>query len=842
MPEIDRRYERAALAGVPGLSRRIRLTLAGMVAERVAACFWPAWSALLATLVVWKLAPLGGIEIANLAWTIPALLCAALAVTGLARFQIPSRSEAVARMDSHTPQRPLEMLGDRQASGLDDAGSRQLWLLHQERTAIAAGTARPVPPDMRLASRDCWSLRYIAATAFVIAFLFAPDVQMVVSSDTSANETAGIVDAVPVGAFDAWIEPPTYTGASAIYLNETAGDAPLPVPAGSRLSVRTYGNPEDYSISASVSRTAGAAEDLPEWTIDQDGWFELEAVGGELFRREFIAVPDEPPTVALTSGIQTGPFGRTFIGFTLEDDYGIADAQLDVRLDPKMVERSYGLELDPEGELSRQYGMPLPYGRQGRKIETEFSGDFSDHPWAGLPVELVAMASDSAGQTASLAFPVSAMPGRVFFNPAATSVVEQRRDLLWNRENSDRVSRVLRAISQDPSEDFENYSAYLTTKISINLLEAERGEILKDDVRDAVENLLWNTAIELEEGDLGNSRMRLAEAAQRLADAIDRGASREEIMRLEEEYRRALEQFMAELAKMAQQAGEQAGQDEQSFAEFGEMREIDQSMLQRMMEQLARLLAEGRTAEAGLLLEQLRRLTENMVASRRSGPGSGGGLQQSMQGFGGTLQRQQGLADEAFRMLQEGQGEGSIGSGQPTAREQGQGMSADGELGPGQGSGVAERQEALRQELRQQMRRLADQGLNNRDAYRDFEQAARAMTRARDQLNRNEFEGALLEQSEALEALGRGIRSLGREQDERTGASYGGPPGSGEVATDPLGRRRGGRFAGVGSLLVPDELVRRRSQELRQEIRRRVGEPERTEFERDYLKRLLDLY
>ena len=406
--------------------------------------------------------------------------------------------------------------------------------------------------------------------------------------------------------------------------------------------------------------------------------------------------------------------------------------------------------------------------------------------------------------------------------------------------------RLLRSLTHEPEDLFKSPSTYLTTRVALGILLSGIDEGPPNEQRSTVAEILWKTALALEEGDLASRRAMLADAAERLADAIRRGAPEDELARLEEEYRRALEQFLSELAQRPQEGFEEG---DLNPGQFADVQEFDQSIIEQMMEELARMLAEGRTEEAARLLDKLRRMTENMVAARPGQQNPGGQFSQSMQGLGGTLERQQGLADEAFRLLQErrmqegaGLAEGNVGSSGGLGRGQDHFGEGTGNSGSGGEGEVAQRQERLRQELRRQLRELANQGIDNRQAMDSLEQAARAMTRARDRLRSNELDEALGEQAEAIRQLGAGIRSLGQQFASQSEDGYGGPPGTGFVDTDPLGRRRGSGGAGIGGMHVPEEFARRRSQEIRQEIRRRIGEPDRSELELDYLRRLLTQY
>jgi hypothetical protein len=82
------------------------------------------------------------------------------------------------------------------------------------------------------------------------------------------------------------------------------------------------------------------------------------------------------------------------------------------------------------------------------------------------------------------------------------------------------------------------------------------------------------------------------------------------------------------------------------------------------------------------------------------------------------------------------------------------------------------------------------------------------------------------------------LQQAARDALEQLGA--GGQGGVGLLPRDPLGRpQRGTGFGDDGTTRVPDRAELQRSRQLRDEIRRRAGETQRPEPERDYLRRLL---
>ncbi len=120
-----------------------------------------------------------------------------------------------------------------------------------------------------------------------------------------------------------------------------------------------------------------------------------------------------------------------------------------------------------------------------------------------------------------------------------------------------------------------------------------------------------------------------------------------------------------------------------------------------------------------------------------------------------------------------------------------------------------------------------------------------------DQAERDLREGALANaidnQSQAMEALREGMRSLGEAlaQEERNQQHGQGMQESDRRANDrdPLGRNQGSNgTTGSDERADLNGDAYGRARELLDEIRRRSGETARPEVERDYLKRLLDRF
>jgi uncharacterized protein (TIGR02302 family) len=446
------------------------------------------------------------------------------------------------------------------------------------------------------------------------------------------------------------------------------------------------------------------------------------------------------------------------------------------------------------------------------------------------------------------------LPGRRFFDPLAAALIEMRRDILWNRINAPRAVQILKAVTHAPDGFIRHDRAFLRLRVLMRNLEAKEASLSVED-RDALAEELWTIALMVEEGNLQSALDRLQRAQDRLQEAIENGASQEEIDQLMREMQQALNEYMRELAEEAQR---NPGDQQQSEMMQGQMMSGDQ--LQEMLDELQRLMEEGKTAEAAELMEQLRQLMENMqVVQGQPGQGQGQGSpgQQGMQDLGEALRDQQELSDDAYRDMQRGEGGQQPGdeqqgeNGQEPGQEPGQGQ--DGEQ-DGQGSGqegtLTERQRELRQRLGQlENGQLPGDGTEQgEEGRRNLDSAGRAMEEAEEALRRGDLDGALDRQAEAMEAMRDGLQNFGealaQEQRENRDAQGGEQDfGSADPAgRDPLGREPGdtARIGSDQNMVQNDPNAR--AQELLDEIRRRSGDLARPSEELDYLKRLLQLF
>ncbi|WP_422025579.1 TIGR02302 family protein [Roseovarius sp.] len=851
------------------LRRPLSLTWAGLIAERLVRAFWPFWTVLAATAaaLILGLQDLLPVEVVWVGFVLAGLGLIGFAIHGAMRFRWPRRQEAVDRMDSVMPGRPLAALGDRQAIGGGDPASEALWQAHLRRMAERASAARAVEPDLALAPRDPFGLRYVALLGLVVALLFGS--VMRVGSVSQMGPGSG-PDIATGPAWEGWIEPPTYTGLPSLYLNDQKGE--IRVPEGSRVTVRLYGEVGALSVAETVSgRTedVGAATDTEHsFVIVSDGTLSIDGPGGKTWT--IVAIPDREPQVSLVSeGAKTTFDGQMSQPFKAEDDHGVVAGKAIFRLDLDAVERRYGLATEPEPREPISIDLPMPITGDRAEFTETLIENLSQHPWAHLPVTLELEVSDAAEQAGQSAPEEMKLPARRFFDPLAASVIEMRRDLLWSRDNARRVAQVLRAVSHAPEEGlFRSETAYLRLRVILRRLETLTAhDSLTTEARDEVAQALWDLALVLEDGDIGDALERMREAQERLSEAMRNGASEDEIARLMQELRDATQDYLRQKSQQAQRDREQQ-QGDQQLSE--NMMMLNQQDLQDMMDRIQELMEEGRYAEAEQALQEFQEMMENLrITEGQQGQQGDNPGQEAMEGLAETLRDQQGLSDQAFRDLQEQfnpnsqqgqsqQNEGRDGSqGRGQSHQQGQGDQQGQGNQPGQQQGqngqqgqqgtLADRQEALRRELERQRGNLPGAGSEAGEAAREsLDRADQAMRGAEDALRQDDLAEAIDRQSEAMEALREGMRNLGEamaENNQTQGAQGQARGQFGDQQNDPLGRAPGqGSQVGTQDNLLQGEDVYRRARELLDEIRRRSGEGERPDVELEYLKRLLERF
>jgi hypothetical protein len=443
--------------------------------------------------------------------------------------------------------------------------------------------------------------------------------------------------------------------------------------------------------------------------------------------------------------------------------------------------------------------------------------DLTAHPWAGSTVRLTLVARDDAGQEGRSAPVEVKLPARVFRDPVARAVVEQRARLAVDANNANAVANALDAMAIAPEKGLKDLPAYLVLRSAYYRLQTARND---DGLRDVVD-YLWSIALGLEDGDLSLAAEQLRSAQDALRQALENGATDAEIERLTQELREAMQRFMQALMEQARKNPQTANQPPDPDARM--LRSED---LERMLDQIENLARTGARDAARQLLSELQNMLENLQTGQpMMSDQNGQEMMQSLEDLGEMIRRQQELMDKTFRAER---GDSQEGGGKATKEELEEALRQ-----------LREGQEGLQQSLQELMGRLGELGM---DENGKLGQAGEAMGRAAEALGKGQPGGAVGSQGQALDALRQGAQGLAQQFANR-GQGGGLRTGEGMPNEDPLGRPQRTRGPDLGdSVKVPDEIDTQRAREILDAIRKRLGETGRPEVELDYLERLLDRF
>jgi hypothetical protein len=125
---------------------------------------------------------------------------------------------------------------------------------------------------------------------------------------------------------------------------------------------------------------------------------------------------------------------------------------------------------------------------------------------------------------------------------------------------------------------------------------------------------LWAMAVQLEDGNVSETEKQLRAAQDALREALERGATDEEIKKLMDELRAALDKFMQALAEEMRKNPQMARPLDRNQA-----RELRPQDLRSMLDRMERLARSGARDAAKQMLDQLRQMLDNLQTARPGG-------------------------------------------------------------------------------------------------------------------------------------------------------------------------------------------------------------------------------
>lgn len=815
----------------------------------------------------------------------------------------PSLAAARRRVeeDSELAERPYEALEDAPAQG--DAWGGALWRAHQARMRARLAAAKARRPKAALAALDPMALRGVLLIAGIAGVLVAGDRlgQRLGDAFSPAFLMAGVsgLDA------EAWIEPPSYTGRAPVFLTAATQARPAPAGSTAVLRVTGARRAPRAQFVDEQGRTTipleamGAGVFSGKTALSRSGTLR---VGGRSWR---IAIVDDlPPRVAFVDEPKSGPRQELAFSYLAEDDYGVTELALRVTLAETGEAFDSALAVPARAAAEGKDSVDLTqHPWAGRKVAVALvARDALGQMGVGAPVEMIlperVLVDPLARAVAEQRKQFFLAAGEAYAPPPEGAAPLTAPDIAARPPfrmggDGERIARAPAALQRMKeavalvSKAPELFADDPVVQLGLAYVEGRLRDAKAMADLGGMPDVLWDLALRAEGGDLADAERAMRAAEKALADALARGAEQAEIDKLMEAYQNSVQRYLEALRREALENG----LAEMPGGAGGGMMSKDE--LAEMLKALEELAATGSRDDARRLLSMLAELLANLEMKLVAGEGGEGSesnsaLREELEKLGDLIGRQRELMDQTFAK-REGReeeeekpqakdepsgeraaGEKAEGEGERQAAQQGQkgeegqagekgenrekgekGFGAggepreEGEGGQGRGS-LAQRQGGLGDEVGE-----LREGLGPReggDARSGLAEAEEAMRAAEGALGAEALDRALDAQGRALEGLRAGAEELAKRAAEaeqaRRGERGGGEQAgqAGQTGRDPFGRRSGFGGFGEGGVKVPDEMERRRAREILDELRKRAGETERPEPERNYIRRLIDRF
>jgi uncharacterized protein (TIGR02302 family) len=752
--------------------------------ERLLQRLWPLAFMVTASMLV-ALSGLPAFLPAGLHLVVLAGLAAAL--TWQVRQQIhatprPSCAEAERRIEAASGLRhhPYATVIDHPALGADDAEASRLWQLHREQALIAlVRPQRAGWPHLPQALRQSLPM---LATVLTVAVLWtgAQTGARLAAAVTPDVRIPGLTVAPPVAA---WLEPPAYTGQPSQSLPLDGQAQP---PAGTVLRVMV----QHSWLTPRLHAGTGAAQLLEPLAGTDNGFtlaLPLTASGAYRLttglvtaaRWDITLAADGMPRIALREPPQPERDGTVRLSYAAQDDYGVVTVWAILR--QAVPADSQTATQQVRVELAR-----APEDARQPELAGSSFLDLTAHPWAGSSVTIQLEAVDAIGQFGQTPPVAMTLPERHFTHPVARQLAGLRKQLLQDfSAAADPSASQLAELLGAPADLGDDLTAYLALRVAyLQILRAAGGQ----DVPPAIPPLLWETALRLETTTPEGADARVRQAEETLRQALENpGSTPEEIQQAFTELTEALQDYLNQLQNSAAFLPPDTAQNLTGAAAQN---------LNDMLQALQQMAMRGDRDQARQALDALKQLTDAL----RQAQADPERAQQTL----AALQELAQLAGDQAALSE------ALTGAKPEDLNQ-----------------HGKQQDALQQRLQALQGKLAELGLQPPPS---LDQAGKAMQEAARALTSGAREQGEQQAATAADLLAGGMdQMLQSLQQGGTQFLSLGQPGGGT-----------GRAATSG-LKVPDD-PRTRLRQILDTLRARANDPARPPEEREYLRRLLDVF
>ncbi|WP_419903688.1 DUF4175 domain-containing protein [Kiloniella sp.] len=751
------------------------------------------------------------------------------------KFQLPNRRDAYRRLEqtNNLSHRPLSSISDRPLKASKEG--LFLWLQNKKRLANSLSSLRISPPRPLLFQLDPYGFRSLIVVGLFISVFSFDKWEIRISSAFELDRLIPAESETGV-SYSMWLTPPDYTGNSPLFFDHNFSiPEQVDLPQGSRAIVQVHGLdrlPDIQLANTDIAvKKTGEMSHEGNFLVEESGELSITNSFRTILKTNLNLITDQKPEITLLEAPIESDQGLLKIAFETRDDYGTTSLEI-----------SFWQKDIAQAEVIK---LPLP-SSQIKLYQSEYYLDLTDHLLAGEQVWFQLSVLDALEQKGQIEPIQITIPERYFSHPLAKHLVKLRKDLN-EPNNKGNVIAVLAGLVKRPH--YYDYDSLVSLTMTI-----AGKHLIFDSSKEAVQqsqNILWRTALHLEDGRLTSVQRELRDIQQQLREALSSQADPDEISQLMDKLQQAVDSLLSTMLEKFLDDPEQAQTPPDGS------QSLDSKDLQKMIDQ-ARMLAEnGSMDEALQLLSELQNMLENLAFQKGSPSQDNAGDQgrETFEKLQDLIKRQEELLENSYQRQQDQQNGGKQREDQgnrPSSRTI-PGDSRPGDQGQGsqqQQSQDARSQERLRQELEQLMENIQELLGNTPE---DFEHAEQSMGIARDALQGQDGDGK--ESEQVVQAQTRSLRKL-QNGTEQAAEKYlkmlnqGPESGSGWVkgkdgsGRDPFGRNIGdnGRSLAKQGVPLPDEADFLESRKILRELRDRRNDRTRPKDERTYIQRLLDRF
>lgn len=411
--------------------------------------------------------------------------------------------------------------------------------------------------------------------------------------------------------------------------------------------------------------------------------------------------------------------------------------------------------------------------------------NLTTHPLAGGTVMQRLCAEDGMGERSCENVEVFIAPPALE-NPIGKILHKLRRDLAVDDLNAaPGVIVSIQDILDTQAENFANPESL--TRLSEIQQDLESGVETQDlSVLDKAVQDLWRLILQLEDDMRSEAEKALEDALEALKDALEEGASEEELKELRELAEEAMEDFLNEQLEDAE-ANEMSPEEKAAMEEMQKLMEEMQKMMEEMQlseEQMAEMMKQmmeqaqqaqqGQQGQAGQqgeqqemdyqkMLEQMKQQMQQMQQMQK--------MQQNMDELKELMEDQQELRDDTFSDALKDEALEQEDDNPPAADKNQQQNQQPQQQNPEKSgqpqqqqnqNGLAQQQKDVNERLQDLMQKMRQEGMDPGE----LDRADNAMRRARQDLENGQEGQAVPDQDEALESMNEAQQQMQQQMQQ----------------------------------------------------------------------------